>query len=156
MEIFAQLGKAGDVVSSDLEAISRMVSLYLRIGGSLEDIIEQLEGIGSHMVIPSKDGKVISLADALGKSLHRYHLAKRTYGLSDILTGRINFDELPALKDFEQEMAPVEGPKIPPKPLIEAAASSANLYKAKCPECGGVLSFGEGCVKCPECGYSKC
>jgi ribonucleoside-diphosphate reductase alpha chain len=156
MEIFAQLGKAGDVVSSDLEAISRMVSLYLRIGGSLEDIIEQLEGIGSHMVIPSKDGKVISLADALGKSLHRYHLAKLTYGLSDILTGRINFDELPALKDFEQEMAPLEESKTPPKPLIEAAVSSANLYKAKCPECGGVLSFGEGCVKCPECGYSKC
>ncbi|MDR1830531.1 MAG: vitamin B12-dependent ribonucleotide reductase [Candidatus Fibromonas sp.] len=156
MEIFAQLGKAGDVVSSDLEAISRMVSLYLRIGGSLEDIIEQLEGIGSHMVIPSKDGKVISLADALGKSLHRYHLAKLTYGLSDILTGRINFDELPALKDFEQEMAPMEESKTPPKPLIEAAASSANLYKAKCPECSGVLSFGEGCVKCPECGYSKC
>ncbi len=156
MEIFAQLGKAGDVVSSDLEAISRMVSLYLRIGGSLEDIIEQLEGIGSHMVIPSKDGKVISLADALGKSLHRYHLAKLTYGLSDILTGKINFDELPALKDFEQDMTPIEDEKIQLKPLIESAASPANLYKAKCPECGGILSFGEGCVKCLECGYSKC
>jgi len=155
MEIFAQLGKAGDVVSSDLEAISRMVSLYLRIGGSLEDVIDQLEGIGSHMVIPSKDGKVISLADALGKSLHRYNLAKLTYGLSDILTGKINFDELPALKDLEpQETAP-EGE--PTKPLIEAAAGPTNnLYKQKCPECSGILSFSEGCVKCPECGYSKC
>jgi len=158
MEIFAQLGKAGDVVSSDLEAISRMVSLYLRIGGSLEDIIEQLEGIGSHMVIPSKDGKVISLADALGKSLHRYHLAKLTYGLSDILTGKINFDDLPALADFEHEVASVELESITakPKPLIEAAANTANLYKQKCPECNGILSFSEGCVKCTTCGYSKC
>ena len=156
MEIFAQLGKAGDVVSSDLEAISRMVSLYLRIGGSLEDIIEQLEGIGSHMVIPSKDGKVISLADALGKSLHRYHLAKQTYGLTDILTGKINFDELPALKDFENtEIVTAEAQKPPAKPLIELP-NSANLYKAKCPECGGILAFSEGCTKCPECGYSKC
>jgi len=156
MEIFAQLGKAGDVVSSDLEAISRMVSLYLRIGGSLEDIIEQLEGIGSHMVIPSKDGKVISLADALGKSLHRYHLAKQTYGLSDILTGKINFDELPALKDFENtEIVTAEAQKPPAKPLIDPVPN-ANLYKAKCPECGGILSFSEGCTKCPECGYSKC
>ncbi|MDR2555888.1 MAG: vitamin B12-dependent ribonucleotide reductase [Fibromonadaceae bacterium] len=155
MEIFAQLGKAGDVVSSDLEAISRMVSLYLRIGGSLEDVIDQLEGIGSHMVIPSKDGKVISLADALGKSLHRYNLAKLTYGLSDILTGKINFDELPALKDLEPQEIIAEGE--PAKPLIEAAASPiANLYKQKCPECNGILSFSEGCVKCPECGYSKC
>jgi ribonucleoside-diphosphate reductase alpha chain len=154
MEIFAQLGKAGDVVSSDLEAISRMVSLYLRIGGSLEDVIDQLEGIGSHMVIPSKDGKVISLADALGKSLHRYNLAKLTYGLNDILTGKINFEELPALKDLEpQEIISEEEPT---KPLIEAAGNSTNLYKQKCPECNGILSFSEGCVKCPECGYSKC
>ncbi|MCL2207685.1 MAG: vitamin B12-dependent ribonucleotide reductase [Fibromonadales bacterium] len=156
MEIFAQLGKAGDVVSSDLEAISRMVSLYLRIGGSLEDIIEQLEGIGSHMVIPSKDGKVISLADALGKSLHRYHLAKLTYGLTDILTGKINFDNLPALKDFENpEIVTTEAQKPPPKPLIESA-NSTNPFKTKCPECNGFLSFSEGCVKCPACGYSKC
>ncbi|MCL1966410.1 MAG: vitamin B12-dependent ribonucleotide reductase, partial [Fibromonadales bacterium] len=154
MEIFAQLGKAGDVVSSDLEAISRMVSLYLRIGGSLEDVIDQLEGIGSHMVIPSKDGKVISLADALGKSLHRYNLAKLTYGLNDILTGKINFEELPALKDLESQET-ISGVE-PAKPLIEAVASPANLYKQKCPECNGILSFSEGCVKCPECGYSKC
>ena len=155
MEIFAQLGKAGDVASSDLEAISRMVSLYLRIGGSLEDIIDQLEGIGSHMAIPTKDGKVISLADALGKSLRRYNLAKRTYGLTAILTGKINFDELPALKDLEQSEATLTLlPETPSKPLIESAAN--NIYKEKCPECGETLSFSEGCVKCPACGYSKC
>ena len=154
MEIFAQLGKAGDVASSDLEAISRMVSLYLRIGGSLDDIIEQLKGIGSHMTIPSKDGKVTSLADALGKSLHRYNLAKRTYGLMNILTGKINFDELPALKDLEQQDCSIalEANTVP---LVEAAADS-NLYKAKCPECNRVLYYSEGCVKCTGCGYSKC
>ncbi|MDR2580418.1 MAG: vitamin B12-dependent ribonucleotide reductase [Fibromonadaceae bacterium] len=155
MEIFAQLGKAGDMASSDLEAISRMVSLYLRIGGSLEDIIDQLEGIGSHMAIPSKDGKIMSLADALGKSLRRYNLAKRTYGLTDILTGKINFNELPALKDLEQQDCFVEPVNAPAKPLVEAA-DSPNIYKEKCPECGGVLSFTEGCVKCASCGLSKC
>ena len=157
MEVFAQLGKAGDITSSDLEAISRMISLYLRIGGSLEDIIDQLEGIGSHMAIPSKDGKIMSLADALGKSLHRYNLAKRTYGLKDILTGKINFDELPALKDLELRDSFIEPIESSSKPLVEAASADTNIYKQKCPECGdGVLSFSEGCVKCPECGYSKC
>jgi ribonucleoside-diphosphate reductase alpha chain len=155
MEIFAQLGKAGDIASSDLEAISRMVSLYLRIGGSLEDIIDQLEGIGSHMAIPSKDGKVMSLADGLGKSLKRYSLAKRTYGLSDILTGKINFDVLPALKDLEQQNHSVEEAIAAKLPLVEAVSDS-NIYKEKCPECGGVLSFSEGCVKCPNCGFSRC
>jgi len=155
MEVFAQLGKAGDMASSDLEAICRMISLYLRIGGSLEDIIDQLEGIGSHMAIPSKDGKIMSLADALGKSLHRYNLAKRTYGLSDILTGKINFDELPAIKTLELQDSFVESANVPAKPLVEAT-TDANTYKQKCPECGGILSFSEGCVKCPQCGYSKC
>ena len=35
-EIFAQLGKGGDLANSDLEAICRLSSLYLRVGGSLE------------------------------------------------------------------------------------------------------------------------
>ncbi|MDR0516612.1 MAG: vitamin B12-dependent ribonucleotide reductase [Fibromonadaceae bacterium] len=155
MEIFAQLGKAGDIASSDLEAISRMVSLYLRIGGSLEDIIDQLEGIGSHMAIPSKDGKVMSLADGLGKSLKRYNLAKRTYGLNDILTGKINFDELPALKDLEQQNNFAEEELLSKPPLVEAI-NNTNVYKEKCQDCGGVLSFSEGCVKCPNCGFSRC
>ncbi|MDR2732304.1 MAG: hypothetical protein LBB36_03700, partial [Fibromonadaceae bacterium] len=156
MEIFAQLGKAGDVASSDLEAISRMVSLSLRIGGSLEDVIDQLMGIGSHMAIPSKDGKVMSLADALGKSLHRYNLAKRTYGLTDILIGKINFDELPALKDLESQDCFVAEAEEAPKPVAETPTTDPNVYKAKCPECGGILFFSESCVKCMSCGYSKC
>jgi ribonucleoside-diphosphate reductase alpha chain len=148
LEVFAQLGKAGDVAASDLEAISRMVSLYLRVGGSMKDIIDQLEGIGSHMAVPSKDGKVMSLADGLGKILHRYTLAKKTYGLSDILTGKINFDELPALKEMEKEC----GGKKKSAPT----AQDSNPYGIRCPECGAVLSFSEGCVKCVACGYSKC
>ena len=34
LEVFAQLGKGGDVATSDLEAICRMISLWLRAGGS--------------------------------------------------------------------------------------------------------------------------
>ncbi|GHV12649.1 ribonucleotide-diphosphate reductase subunit alpha [Fibrobacterales bacterium] len=168
VEIFAQLGKAGDQASSDLEAISRMVSLYLRVGGSLEDVIDQMEGIGSHDTINSKDGKIRSLADALGKCLHRYSLAKKTYGLSDILTGKIIFDELPALRDLERiadgaasdafsgvkETAEITTSKSAGVSLIESADTIQS--KEKCPECGRVLVFAEGCAKCLSCGYSRC
>ncbi|MFQ5412691.1 MAG: hypothetical protein ACE5EC_10355, partial [Phycisphaerae bacterium] len=34
VEVFAQLGKGGDLATSDLEAICRMISLWLRAGGS--------------------------------------------------------------------------------------------------------------------------
>lgn len=164
MEIFAQLGKAGDTVSSNLEAISRMISLYLRIGGSLEDIIDQLEGIGSHeTVLPSKDGKVRSLADGLGKCLLRYNLAKRTYGLNALLVGKINFDELPALKDLEQQECLVENKETGNENMLDKATDkSEDNQKVLCPDCmrNGVknyLTFGEGCTggKC-SCGYSSC
>src|SRR6185503_6474895 len=46
-EVFAQLGKGGDVANSDLEAICRILSLWLRSNGSLKMAIKQLEGIGS-------------------------------------------------------------------------------------------------------------
>ena len=146
LEVFAQLGKAGDVAASDLEAISRLVSLYLRLGGSMNDLIDQLEGIGSHMSIPTKDGRVMSLADGLGKTLHRYQVAKDTYGVAAILMGEINFDKLPGLKVLETQN----------NGSVETEVDTSNLFKVKCPECGNVLSFSEGCVKCPSCGYSKC
>jgi ribonucleoside-diphosphate reductase alpha chain len=46
MEVFSQLGKGGDLANSDLEAICRMISLWLRAGGSLTHVIKQLSGIG--------------------------------------------------------------------------------------------------------------
>jgi ribonucleoside-diphosphate reductase alpha chain len=48
-EVFAQLGKGGDLANSDLEAICRLVSLFLRVGGDIKTVIDQLEGIGSSL-----------------------------------------------------------------------------------------------------------
>jgi ribonucleoside-diphosphate reductase alpha chain len=31
-----------------------------------------------------------------------------------------------------------------------------SLLGEKCPECGGVISFEEGCMTCHFCGFSKC
>src|SRR5262249_50896799 len=56
-EVFAQLGKGGDVANSDLEAICRILSLWLRSNGSLKMAIKQLEGIGSSLSVPTKDGR---------------------------------------------------------------------------------------------------
>ena len=56
-EVFAQLGKGGDVANSDLEAICRMLSLWLRGNGSLQRAIGQFSGIGSSLTVPTKDGR---------------------------------------------------------------------------------------------------
>src|SRR6185369_14823442 len=86
-EVFAQLGKGGDVANSDLEAICRILSLWLRSNGSLKMAIKQLEGIGSSLSVPTKDGRIMSLADGLATALQRYLDAKEKTGLHALLLG---------------------------------------------------------------------
>jgi len=94
LEVFAQLGKGGDVAASDLEAICRMISLWLRAGGSLKHVIQQLKGIGSSLQIPTKDGRIMSLGDGLARALMKYQRAKEVFGLEDLLLGRADLSEL--------------------------------------------------------------
>ncbi len=169
LELFAQLGKAGDVAASDLEAICRMVSLFLRSGGSMDLVMDQLEGIGSHLSIPTKDGRVMSLGDALGKSIRKYWVAKKAYGLKAILLGEVDIDAVTNGNGnghnghAHPQALDVVGHLADTKMLMKGTAKSQlneerlNSFKLKCPECGaGTLAFMEGCVKCGVCGYSKC
>jgi ribonucleoside-diphosphate reductase alpha chain len=94
LEVFAQLGKGGDVANSDLEAICRMVSLWLRSGGRLRHVIKQLEGIGSSFQIPTRGGRIMSLGDGLAVALKKYVRAKERFGLRSLLLGEIDLAEL--------------------------------------------------------------
>ncbi len=89
-EVFAQLGKGGDVANSDLEAICRMISLWLRSGGSLKHVIKQLSGIGSSLQIPTRTGRIMSLGDGLAMALKKYQRAKERFGLRALLLGEID------------------------------------------------------------------
>jgi len=139
-EVFAQLGKGGDVANSDLEAICRLLSLWLRSNGTLDTAIKQLEGIGSSLTVPTKDGRIMSLADGLGRALRRYLAAKKEYGLEALLLGRVPAQDLSDLSS------------APPA----KATSQSQRYKLKCPSCSSTLAFEEGCVKCYDCGFSQC
>lgn len=90
LEVFAQLGKGGDVATSDLEAICRMISLWLRAGGGLNLVIRQLEGIGSSLQIPTRSGRIMSLGDGLACALKKYTTAKSRFGLRPLLLGEID------------------------------------------------------------------
>lgn len=150
-EVFAQLGKGGDVANSDLEAICRLLSLWLRSNGSLELAMKQLEGIGSSLSVPTRDGRIMSLGDGLAKALARYLDAKRKHGLHALLLGTANLD------------ASSPSASSAPAPSTPAAAPTSNgqprhigHYKIHCPQCDGELAFMEGCVKCHGCGFSQC
>ena len=140
-EVFAQLGKGGDLANSDLEAICRLVSLLLRLDGDLRTVIDQLDGIGSSLSVPSKDGRIKSLGDGLAQALRKYLAAKEREGLEALLSGRV------------KSLRPPSGP-----PPGSAGSQQEALFKIKCPDCdsAGTLAFEEGCLKCHACGYSMC
>ncbi len=94
LEVFAQLGKGGDLATSDLEAICRMISLWLRSGGKLHHVIRQLKGIGSSLQIATKEGKIRSLGDGLARALEKYSRAKSKFGLKNLIIGRFDSAEL--------------------------------------------------------------
>ena len=163
LEVFAQLGKAGDVAASDLEAICRMVSLFLRSGGSIDLVIDQLEGIGSHMSIPTKDGRVMSLGDAVGKTIRKYWQAKKLVGLRAILLGEVDFETAMARSGNGNGNGHGNGHEHSGTGAGKSKTTIADerlaSYKLLCPKCENpTLSFQEGCMKCanPECAYSKC
>ncbi len=140
-EVFAQLGKGGDVANSDLEAICRILSLWLRANGSLSTALKQLGGIGSSLTVPTKDGRIMSLPDGLARALNRYLAAKEKHGLEALLLGRVDPREL----NFD-----------PSETSTAGAPQNVSKYKLKCPQCTLTLAFEEGCVKCYSCGYSQC
>ncbi len=149
-EVFAQLGKGGDVANSDLEAICRILSLWLRSNGSLKMAIKQLEGIGSSLSVPTQDGRIMSLADGLATALQRYLDAKQEVGLHGLLLGGAEPDQIriPHAQATPRTAHTPGAHTNPPR--------SVSQYKIKCPACTSALAFEEGCVKCHSCGFSQC
>lgn len=183
LEVFAQLGKGGDIATSDLEAICRLISLWLRSGGGLRHIIQQLKDIGSSLQVPTRHGKIMSLGDGLARALQRYVRAKEHFGLRALLLGEYDMSELDRSPSgpvrngngngngngsgklghetvSEVRHASAHGGSVGgvSAPALSAGTPRVDriAFKVKCPECGEALVFAEGCNKCPGCGWAQC
>ena len=135
------------------------MSLWLRSNGSLKMALKQLEGIGSSLSVPTKDGRIMSLADGLATALNRYLQAKEESGLHGLLLGGATPDVAKGSTGFASNAATGStGGDLPPSSLKSAKqpSKSSTQYKLKCPACSSNLSFEEGCVKCHACGFSQC
>lgn len=69
VEVFANIGKAGGVIPSFAEAIGRLISMALRAGVSVADIVKQLSGISCTEVVWHNGELVLSVPDGIAKAL---------------------------------------------------------------------------------------
>ena len=135
-EVFTSLGRAGGCPSQS-EATARLVSMALRAGVDVQEIIDQLKGIRCMSTIKrgamSGGIKVLSCPDAIGKVIEQYHLSARD--------------------SFTKSTVPVKENKPAEKKdlLLDNAEPGSS-----CPECNEPLEHEGGCVICKSCGYSKC
>jgi len=160
-----------------LEAICRMISLWLRSGGTLDHVINQLHSIGSSLQVSTKEGKIMSLGDGLARGLQKYVRAKKDCGLRSLLTGDVDVVETGGRagaggpkngskgngkgnghgpNGHGQKTANRGGIAAPSRPDAQGIGWQQAQYKVRCPDCQGELRFSEGCMTCEGCGFSKC
>lgn len=138
-EVFSTMGKSGGCAASQSEAVSRMVSLAFRSGVSIDSIIKQVKGIRCPSPAWGEGGSILSCPDAIGRALERY--------AKNAISHRHN-----------------QKPKTVGLPNVAYTSSDCVRGGNKnhlglcpeCPDCGGLLEFGEGCAFCRGCGFSKC
>jgi ribonucleoside-diphosphate reductase alpha chain len=142
-EVFAQIGRGGGYTASFTEGIARLVSLCLRSGVPVDEIIDQLEGIRSPRIAVDHGERVYSIPDAIAKAIKR-HIGMQKTGVQPAVE---TFDELGGTVETDVELE---------KEARDAAELLKKGLNPECPECGKPLVYEEGCVKCHACGYSEC
>jgi len=73
-EVFATIGKSGKSTTAKTEAIGRLISLALRSGVDVSEIVNQVKGIGGEHAVFQKGGRVLSIPDAIGRVLEKRYL----------------------------------------------------------------------------------
>ena len=132
-EVFTTLGKAGGCDSAQLEAISRLVSLALRSGVDIKEVVSQLKGI---TCCPAWDNGVLvrSAPDAVALALER----------------RISSEVTHETIDGSQLKLFAASEKREPWDL------TGRQPRTRCPDCNAPLAYQEGCLLCTACGWNKC
>ncbi len=138
-EVFMNVGKAGSDVAAVSEALGRLISLILRLPSPLDEnqrlqeVIDQLAGIGGGRSLGFGANRVRSLPDAVAQVLREH------------LNSHFPSDTEASADDAEPYVEQLALP-IADRPIGDL-----------CPDCGQATFIPtEGCRKCYACGYSEC
>lgn len=140
-EVFTNVGRAGGCPSQS-EAAARLISIALRAGLDVSELLAQLKGIRCHSTLRqksnNKDIKVLSCPDAIAKTIEKV----------------LNIHASTSADKYDMEAS--EEPFMEAIPLSEVSIGLEDSDGHKCPECKGKITHQDGCIICPSCGYSKC
>jgi ribonucleoside-diphosphate reductase alpha chain len=155
-DVLGRLGKSGGCASAFWEALSRLTSVALRHGVTVDEVRKQLTGISCHRPafhrVPGEEGKpqtITSCPDGLATLLYEHQLDQSKH-------------EKTAPPEVVIAAKAVGGDK-PSQPIMEQRVGEGPIkhinkkHMGACPGCGGQdLDYGGGCVLCRACGYSQC
>lgn len=137
-EVFAQMGKSGGCAASQIEGISRLISLALRSRVSVDAIVKQIKGIRCPAPLWAKGGMVLSCADGIARVLEHH-------------SGGNGQGQAPAEGTSNRAAGSSSGSTV-----TKALALPKGMVVGSCPDCGGAVEHTEGCEVCRFCGFTKC
>jgi ribonucleoside-diphosphate reductase alpha chain len=145
IEVFVTLGKSGGYMAGAAEVTGRLASLVLKYGANLEEIADELVGISCGQRVGLGNNAVLSMFDAVGKSLLEISRGEQL----DLFEDEKQKLNVPEVKITEQKSFLNE---------IRVKQAEGESKFSSCPDCGSPLYAEEGCFKCSNafCGYSKC
>jgi len=135
-EVFTSIGKSGGCASAQSEAISRLISLALRSGVSVQAVIHHLKGIRCPSPAWHNGQVIYSCPDAIGRVLEQVVSEKGADKESSSAEFAAAAAESPAKKGN--------------------GLSDLDNHVGACPDCGGHIVYQDGCAVCICCGYSRC
>ena len=147
-EVFATIGKSGGFFQEQSEGICRLISLALRAGVKVEEVINNIRGIRGPMPMLTNKGTILSLPDAIGQILQEH-----------VQTMSGTMPENPLLSAAElgadQEVVAKERIAEPVVAVYQKSIADFGMMPG-CPDCGAMLKMAEGCMSCSSCGFSRC
>ncbi len=153
LEMFITVGKAGTDIYAMAEGLGRMISVALRFSSHLsveqrvQEIINQLSGIGGARSMGFGKDRIRSLPDAVAKVLSMHYGFNGEAKKSNGVTNSAKADDTPKLVTATTQPALIQPMTAVPK------STSFDI----CSSCGeATLVHEEGCKKCYGCGYSEC
>lgn len=149
LENYIAMGDNGGC-ARNLEAISRLISLALRGGIHISEVIKQLKKVHS---CPAYRARKIQKGDtSIGTSCPSaigYAIEELCNKINDNLFDGTEADDSLFFDDGDNNMIAED--------CYEESESEEDLTtKPTCPECGEPLVFEGGCNICKACGWSKC